>query len=770
MHSFSKPGTRAAILALPLLLLSPPPAPLLAQPAPPASAVAASAAEPIDPPTQVGRIARMSGQVSYRLPGEEQWRPASRNLPVIEGNAVYAAPGSRALIEIGQSRVALEGGTDLQFAAMNDTGLSSTLPRGAAYVMLSGLAPGEAAQIVTPQAGATMLGAGRYLFEMPESGPSRIAVLEGAAMLATPGGEMLMTSGQAAIFTEGVPPRIERAGPGAPIVAWADGALPQPRQALPAATLGMTGVSELAGYGQWGQTAEYGQVWYPSVGSGWAPYRDGTWQWVEPWGWTWVDAQPWGYAPSHYGRWVQVDSRWAWAPVLAVVIDALAPRPVWSPANVRFFGGGYDGWRSAPVGWVPLAPREPYYPWYRASPRYVERANARYVTNLREVTTVWAQGRDGRDFRPGERLDAFRNRRFATVVPADALRRSRPVRQEMGRVRAEDWRRAARLEEGPPRPGPDTAGLTPAAAQRLGMAPDAVRRGPVRAGPPVEAHAALQQRLPEELRGRPEARRGLEAAPRGEPPALAPRRPPDAVEDPRRTEDAPRRQAIEQQRRLMEEHQRRGAANAQGRGPGAPARAGTGEPPDRPGSPAAGMVDRQRRGAEAPQRDAAEPQRQGAAQPRYGVEQQRRAVEQQRRNDADQQRRAMEQQQRQAVDQQRRAVEQQQRQAVEQQRRAVEQQQRQAVEQQRRAVEQQQRQAVEQQRRAVEQQQRQAVEQQRRAMEQQQRQAVDQQRRAAEQQQRQAVEQQRRGAEQQQRRAAEQQQRQSDRRRNGQPD
>ena len=94
----------------------------------------------------------------------------------------------------------------------------------------------------------------------------------------------------------------------------------------------------------------------------------------------------------------------------------------------------------------------------------LERANARYVTTVREVSNVWAQGRDGRDFRPGERLDAFRNRRFATVVPADALRRSRPVRQEMGRVRAEDWRRAARLEEGPPRPGPDTAGLTPAAA------------------------------------------------------------------------------------------------------------------------------------------------------------------------------------------------------------------------------------------------------------------------------------------------------------------
>jgi hypothetical protein len=85
-------------------------------------------------------------------------------------------------------------------------------------------------------------------------------------------------------------------------------------------------------------------------------------------------------------------------------------------------------------------------------------------------------------------------------VPAEALRASRPVRQEMGRVRVEDWRRASALEEGPPRPGPATAGLTPTAAQRLGIAPDTVRRGPVRAGPPAGAHVALQQRLPWEMR------------------------------------------------------------------------------------------------------------------------------------------------------------------------------------------------------------------------------------------------------------------------------
>ena len=32
----------------------------------------------------------------------------------------------------------------------------------------------------------------------------------------------------------------------------------------------------------------------------------------------------------------------------------------------------------SPVGWVPLAPREPYYPAYRYTPRYLEHVNSPY--------------------------------------------------------------------------------------------------------------------------------------------------------------------------------------------------------------------------------------------------------------------------------------------------------------------------------------------------------------------------------------------------------
>ncbi len=79
---------------------------------------------------------------------------------------------------------------------------------------------------------------------------------------------------------------------------------------------------------------EYGNVWMPTrVSSGWAPYRDGHWAWVDPWGWTWVDEAPWGFAVSHYGRWASIGGSWGWVP------GPVAARAVYAPALVAFVGG-----------------------------------------------------------------------------------------------------------------------------------------------------------------------------------------------------------------------------------------------------------------------------------------------------------------------------------------------------------------------------------------------------------------------------------------------
>jgi hypothetical protein len=97
---------------------------------------------------------------------------------------------------------------------------------------------------------------------------------------------------------------------------------------------------QLAPYGQWISTADYGWVWCPSnVPFGWRPYTVGHWVYADC-GWTWVSDEPWGWACYHYGRWYfDSDYGWCWM-----------PDTVWGPCWVAWNWG--DDW----CGWAPLPP------------------------------------------------------------------------------------------------------------------------------------------------------------------------------------------------------------------------------------------------------------------------------------------------------------------------------------------------------------------------------------------------------------------------------
>ncbi|HYE15396.1 MAG TPA: DUF6600 domain-containing protein, partial [Pyrinomonadaceae bacterium] len=114
------------------------------------------------------------------------------------------------------------------------------------------------------------------------------------------------------------------------------------------------GAWELDAYGDWRQLSGYGYAWSPRVADGWAPYREGRWVMDDPYGLTWVSSEPWGYAPYHYGRWVSVNNQWYWVP------EGAGSRPAYSPALVAFLPLSEAG----QVGWVPLAPGDPYVSTY----------------------------------------------------------------------------------------------------------------------------------------------------------------------------------------------------------------------------------------------------------------------------------------------------------------------------------------------------------------------------------------------------------------------
>lgn len=103
----------------------------------------------------------------------------------------------------------------------------------------------------------------------------------------------------------------------------------------------------LEGHGQWVDDSTYGTVWVPAaqeVGTDFQPYVSaGHWTYDDATSWVWVSDYSWGWAPFHYGRWVNVNRHgWAWIPG-------------------RTYAGAWVVWRTGGadyeyVGWAPAGP------------------------------------------------------------------------------------------------------------------------------------------------------------------------------------------------------------------------------------------------------------------------------------------------------------------------------------------------------------------------------------------------------------------------------
>jgi uncharacterized membrane protein YgcG len=121
------------------------------------------------------------------------------------------------------------------------------------------------------------------------------------------------------------------------------------------------GANALDAFGRWINSEQYGLVWSPNEGPGWAPYTLGAWIDTPMFGPVWVSSEPWGWAPYHYGRWVNDTTYgWIWIPDQDVVS--------WAPALVGFAQPIEAGGLPAPGTWYPLRPDDYYQSWYDATP------------------------------------------------------------------------------------------------------------------------------------------------------------------------------------------------------------------------------------------------------------------------------------------------------------------------------------------------------------------------------------------------------------------
>ena len=359
MHaSFVRTPALVAALALATVSLAP-------------LAARAQSYAPTNAGTGVARISYVQGAVALQRGDSDSSTAAVINAPVLGADYVTTGAGSRAEIQLDDvTALRLGSNVQLRFTRLDANARDVQLAEGTIdlRVLRANAAP---AQVDTPSVAVRPASEGSFRVSVDADGRTRVAVRSGRADVVTPQGTRSVV-------------------PGVTLLAYGPAAQPALQMEAQLATddfdrfngdrdtgelralseayapPGIAGVNDLAAYGNWVDDSTYGAVWVPTVVSpGWAPYRDGRWAWEDRYGWTWIGYEPWGWAPYHYGRWFHHPRHgWAWVPARAAV--------PWSPALVSFvtFGGG-PGFGFDTIGWLPLAPFEPFFPWWGTSGAFV---------------------------------------------------------------------------------------------------------------------------------------------------------------------------------------------------------------------------------------------------------------------------------------------------------------------------------------------------------------------------------------------------------------
>jgi hypothetical protein len=346
----------------------------------------------------VVRVAYFSGEVSYnRGDDPDDWQPASLNFPMTLGDRLYAARNSRVELQTEGGTIYLAPETD--FAALNLTYdvKQFSLGMGTASFRIRRIDPGESFEVDTPNSAVTFDGPGEYRIDVDVDGNTRVIVNRGYAYVAAAGGEVALDAGRLMVI-DGIDSPVYDVTSLPRGDSWDQWVTSRSRRFIDSGSRRfvspyISGVEDLNEYGGWSEVPGYGMCWSPAnVSADWLPYRAGRWAWQDPWGWSWVSNEPWGWAPYHYGRWVTSQSRWYWVPVGP---DVRSVR--YAPALVAFVGGpglslsvsggGGPGGAGGYVGWFPLAPRDPFVPWWGSGARATSVTNVTYV-NRTYVTVV----------------------------------------------------------------------------------------------------------------------------------------------------------------------------------------------------------------------------------------------------------------------------------------------------------------------------------------------------------------------------------------------
>jgi len=362
----------------------------------------------------VVRISLIQGGVSVQRGDTGDWSAAALNQPLVGGDRISTGDHSHAELQLDHANIIrLGNNTQAKIATIERTQIQVQVAQGVTcYTVLK---DSEAeVEIDTPNAAIRPTSEeGVYRIEV-NGFETDVIVRTGAADISTPQGSTRVEKGQAATV-RGTAEDSGNVLGGAPSDdtwdSWnndRDGVI-RNAQSWKQTNRYFVGSEDLDAYGHWVNVPDYGQVWSPTVGANWAPYRAGRWIWEPYWGWTWVSHEPWGWVPYHYGRWFLYGTAWMWWPG---PVNYGSYRPEWAPAYVSFFVfGGHrgdsvgSGFRS--VGWMPIGPGDHFYPWYGLHGANFSVVNVTDATNITNID----RGFDG--IPPLHSGNAFSNVRLA---------------------------------------------------------------------------------------------------------------------------------------------------------------------------------------------------------------------------------------------------------------------------------------------------------------------------------------------------------------------
>jgi hypothetical protein len=368
-----------------------------------------------EPGRGVARLSLLNGDVNVQRGASGDWIAAAVNAPLVTGDRLAAGRASRAEVQLDASNFVRFGeNTELRLADLEGQRYQIQVENGIVTYRILRQATADV-EINTPVVAVRPLRPGIYRVEV-RGGETEITVRDGEAEVFSNQGSERVREGRTLLVREGFGGAVEvqqiRAAGRDDWDRWNENRDDYLRRSASYryVSSGVYGVEDLDHHGYWRTVDGYGSCWFPQVAAGWAPYSYGRWVWMDWYGWTWVGYEPWGWAPFHYGRWFRhATFGWGWYP------GPVYARSYWAPALVGFFGwGGRSGFSVGVgfgygnIGWVPLAPGEPFYPWYgrRFYGSNIRQVNITNVTNIYNVTNI---------------RNAYRNARFdGGVISADA--------------------------------------------------------------------------------------------------------------------------------------------------------------------------------------------------------------------------------------------------------------------------------------------------------------------------------------------------------------